>query len=233
LLPSSLGVLSGFRAAFCAARLLLPAETVLGRGQIFIVMITLPIFAAFVASIQQVVGTHNLVPAIILILVSELWVFLSTGVTLNPSSTGKQLEKEESKRAFLHHSCLLVSMMTAFFYFSGAETKILKYVNIEELFSPFALLVAVAESLSRATLTRVVSSDWVLVGLVRQRSDAVNQCEQRKKVLPLLPSFLSSLPSFFPSLVFPSFMLRYHSFCPFFSTLPSFHLFAAVRFRSI
>jgi len=162
--------------------MLLPAETVLGRGHIFIVMITLPIFAAFIASIQQIAGTHHLIPTVVLVLVSELWVFMSTGVTLSSSSTEKEIQKAESKRVLLHHGCLLGAMVATFLYISDGEgTKILEYVNIDELFSPFALLVAAMESLSRANLTRVVSSDWVLIGLVRQRSDAASQSEQRKK----------------------------------------------------
>ena len=170
----------GLSTAFSVCRKLLPAETVLGRGQIFIVMITIPIYAAFLASIQQSAGSHLLVPAIVLLLVSDMFIFFNTRVTLSSTVTVDKLKSEEMKRSSLQYFCTLIALVTAFFY-ATSDVKIMDYVNINELVTPLAMLATVVESVSRSTLTRIVSTDMVLNGLCQQRTDASRQDETQRK----------------------------------------------------
>jgi hypothetical protein len=149
-------------------RLLFPGETILGRAILLVVFVAAPVLAAFLATMQQLIGGGMvLLPAVVLVLGASLVPFGFCSVLLSPSVSTKQLERASVQQMWLQAAMLLGACVCLYFYVVGND-KLAEFANVQDLLSPTSLLVAFIDGVARSTLTRIVSLDLVLFGLWKQ-----------------------------------------------------------------
>ena len=170
LLPPAISVVKGLMSGLENVRQVFPSEALLGRAQQFIVLVTIPTFAAFLASTQQIAGSHLLAPAVILMITSDMGVFFFSKTLLSPKSSPEQLSKSASRRGMLSSVMLLLALFIIFQYLKGSA-KITEYVEMASLINPLVFVAAIIDSTTRAIVTRIFSVDLLLHALWKQHSD--------------------------------------------------------------
>mmetsp|Transcript_18425 Transcript_18425/g.38359 ORF Transcript_18425/g.38359 Transcript_18425/m.38359 type:complete len:541 (-) Transcript_18425:30-1652(-) len=183
LLPPAISIIIGMMSGLDNVRLLFPSETSLSRMSMFLSFVTIPMMSAFLAAMQQVAGGFYLTPAVLLLLLAGCTSFYGHKVTLNPTVEEEGLSKVRSQQQNLRIACvLLAGLLTAFLlYGNKAPAKLMEYVDIKSLLSPLGLAVFAADSLSRSSITKVVSMDLVLYGLWKQHDDNDNVLSEEEK----------------------------------------------------
>jgi len=154
LLPPSTGVIRGLVSGLSNARMLLPSEGMLGRGQLFVCLITLPLvspspplppsppptsnsffacpaqFAAFLASVQQAAGSHLLAPAILMLLLADMIIMANQKTLTSPFSTVEDLKKGESRTGMCQSALVAGAAAILYLYLSRSNVKIMEYVRV-------------------------------------------------------------------------------------------------------
>jgi hypothetical protein len=99
----------------------------------FLSLVTIPMMAAFLASMQQVAGGFYLTPAVLLLLFAACTNFFGQKVTLSPFVEEEDLAKVRSRQVNIRILfVLLAGLLTAIFiYGDTAPQKLMEYVDIK------------------------------------------------------------------------------------------------------
>jgi hypothetical protein len=151
-------------------------ETVVARADLFIVIATLPVFSAFLATTQQLIGGPMLAPAVILLLLSDtISFYVQRSVMLSPGSTADDVKALEQKKGTIAMAMTFAAVVFAVLYVTeGEDVAIVKYIHMDVVIPPFGILMLLCDSMARKTLTRVVSTDLVLEALYAQKVEKEN-----------------------------------------------------------
>ncbi|GMH76875.1 hypothetical protein TL16_g12523 [Triparma laevis f. inornata] len=177
LLPPAISVVKGLMSGLETCRQIFPSEALLGRAQQFVVLVTIPTFASFLASTQQIAGSHLLAPAVILLIASDTVVLFEQNVLLSPKSSAEELLKSSAKRGLMSNVMLVAALLIIFLYLRG-DAKLSEYVELASLIDPLVFVAAIFDSTTRAIVTRVFSVDLLLHALWKQHADS----EEGRKV---------------------------------------------------
>jgi len=193
LLPAAVSVITGMMGGVDNARLLFPTDAILSRLSMFTVVISLPLLSAFLATAQQVVGGWYLSPSVLLLLASGCCIFWGSKKVLNPLTKVPDLQATLNRQTYVRVLLIALSGLFAAFFLliRTAASKLMEYVEISSLLSGFGVLVFIADSLARSSLTKVVSLDLILFGLWKSHDDTDNVIteEMKEKRLAGMRSF--------------------------------------------
>ena len=165
-------------------------ETILGRSQLFIILCTIPVFAAFLATTQQLVGGYLLAPAVVLLLLSDLIpFFVDRELLLSPEAKTETLLKSATKQQWIGRVMLTLACICTIMYIQST-TLIVEHIKLPTFLPPLTIAILICDSFARGTLTRVVSVDLILDALCKQKSEkekvgeeGVRNHEERLKAL--------------------------------------------------
>eukprot|EP00935_MAST-01C_sp_MAST-1C-sp1_P000638 g638.t1 len=192
LLPAAIGLISGLITGFNNLKHVLPQSAMLGTMSVICASVVLPLLAAFLATIFQIIGdSYFLAPCCICTCLGMGVPILFYRGLMNHKATSANIQQTLSY-AFYVQSAFYLLAAGLFFGFAAHHEDLRQFLSkkyIDKLFSPASIAYIGFRLFTSMTLSKVATSDTAVTLAIHEFKDMTQMSDDsRKKFVAVLTS---------------------------------------------